>query len=97
MLNCGSEICLVNLHQRSLTSVIYVHKKIFSFSNVNQFKLLFYCGDSKECPFQAPWLTESRFKDWLKSQGVTTTAYCKLARKIIDIKKMGVSTLDPHT
>ena len=91
-------------HQRSLTSVIYAHKKLFPFSNVNQFKLLFCCGDridivhmSKECHFQAPWHTESRFKDWLQSQAVTTTAYCKLSRKIIDIKKMGVSTLDLHT
>ena len=51
---------------------------------------------SKECQFQAAWHTESRFKDWLQSQPVTTTAYCKLCRKIINIKKMGVSALDSH-
>ena len=51
---------------------------------------------SNECHFQATWLAESRFKDWLQSQPVTTTAYCKLCRKIIDIKKIGVSALDLH-
>ena len=51
---------------------------------------------SKECHFRADWLTESRFKDWLQFQVVTTAAYCKLCRKIIDIKKMGVSALDSH-
>ena len=47
---------------------------------------------SKECLFQAAWLTESRFKDWLQPEPVTTTAYCKLNRKIIDVKKKGVYT-----
>ena len=50
---------------------------------------------SKECHFQAAWLTESRFKDWLQSQPVTATTHCKLCRKTINIK-MGVSALDLH-
>ena len=33
---------------------------------------------------------------WLQCQPVTTTAYCKLYRKITNIKKMGVSALDLH-
>ena len=90
-------------YQCSLTSVIYAHKKWFWFSDVIQLKLPFCCRDridianmSKECQFQAAWHTESRFKDWLQSQPVTTTAYCKLCRKIINIKKMVVSALDSH-
>ena len=90
-------------HQRSLTSVIYAHKKWFSFSDVSQLKLPFCCRDSmdianmsKECHFRATRLTEWRFKDWLRSQPITTTAYCKLCRKIIDIKKIGMSALDLH-
>ena len=51
---------------------------------------------SKECHFQAAWLTESKFKNLLQSQLVAATAYCKLCRKIIDIKKMGVFALDLH-
>ena len=51
---------------------------------------------SKKCLFQAACLTESRFKHWLQSQPVTATAYCKLCRNIIDIKKMDVSALDSH-
>ena len=64
-------------HQHSLTSLIYQHKNDFPFLmwfSWNFHFVLFCLSNlfsidtadmSKECLFQAAWLTESRFKDWL--------------------------------
>ena len=48
------------------------------------------------CEFQASWLTDKDFRDWIGVSETRHYAFCKLCKKNISLQKMGRSALISH-